>query len=235
MKHKYNRYEFMITKANDWGIQCPLLGGAWLKWDKKMTQLCTDYWEFQTWGHPLLRCKYTLIITTEKKKKAFQAEKRKELMLLLLLLLHATCYMLNSLFLKTAKALAVETLSPCPSFSKYASLHPYLCRCLRERIYISKECTNEKKNLKKCADVEYFTAFIALWKNSLLLGFAFRVFSFISLFSTVIIPRSCSSDRNPKTASFYLYILPTKQVREGDKERRLMVIIAPKDPPPPPK
>ena len=147
----------------------------------------------------------------------------------------ATCYMLNSLFLKTAKALAVETLSPWPSFSKYASLHPYLCRCLRERIYISKECTNEKKNLKKCADVEYFTAFIALWKNSLLLGFAFRVFSFISLFSTVIIPRSCSSDRNPKTASFYLYILPTKQVREGDKERRLMVIIAPKDPPPPPK
>ena len=61
----------------------------------------------------------------------------------------ATCYMLNSLFLKTAKALAVETLSPCPSFSKYASLHPYLCRCLRERIYISKACTNEKKNLKK--------------------------------------------------------------------------------------
>lgn len=138
----------MITKANDWGIQCPLLGGAWLKWDKKMTQLCTDYWEFQTWGHPLLRCKYTLIITTEKKKKAFQAEKRKELMLLLLLLLHATCYMLNSLFLKTAKALAVETLSPWPSFSKYASLHPYLCRCLRERIYISKECTNEKKSVQ---------------------------------------------------------------------------------------
>lgn len=60
----------------------------------------------------------------------------------------ATCYMLNSLFLKTAKALAVETLSPCPSFSKYASLHPYLCRCLRERIYISKECTNEKKSVQ---------------------------------------------------------------------------------------
>ena len=60
----------------------------------------------------------------------------------------ATCYMLNSLFLKTAKALAVETLSPWPSFSKYASLHPYLCRCLRERIYISKECTNEKKSVQ---------------------------------------------------------------------------------------